>query len=148
VLVYFFAPNPGRFVAGAVFCSILLVMFVIDLEHMVLPDKVNAAGVVLGLCIAGLGWTELTLVEAILGALAGYGIIAFVVWASKGGMGMGDAKFLGMIGSFLGPWGALGTLFGASLIGTIVGVSLMVLKRHIRGNPISFGPFLAFAASL
>lgn len=134
------------FTVGAVFFSLLVVMFLIDLEHMLLPNTINLGGIALGLSAAALGWTSLSAQEALLGAALGYGVIYVVVLASRGGMGMGDAKFLALIGSFVGPQGVVVTLFGASLVGTVVGLSLIGLGRHERRQPMPFGPYLAGVA--
>jgi prepilin signal peptidase PulO-like enzyme (type II secretory pathway) len=134
------------FTVGAVFFSLLAMMFLIDLEHMLLPNAINVAGIAFGLSAAALGWTDLTAREALWGAALGYGVIFVVALASRGGMGMGDAKFLALIGSFVGPLGVLMTLFGASFVGTLVGFSLIRLGRHERRQPMPFGPYLAGAA--
>ena len=134
------------FTVGVAFFSLLVVMFLIDLEHMLLPNPINAAGTALGLAAAALGWTDLSVKEALLGAALGYGVIYVVVLASRGGMGMGDAKFLALIGSFVGPQGVIATLFGASLVGAVVGLSLIGLGRHERRQPMPFGPYLSGAA--
>jgi prepilin signal peptidase PulO-like enzyme (type II secretory pathway) len=134
------------FTAGAVFFSLLAMMFLIDLEHMLLPNAINVAGIALGLSAAALGWTGLSAQEALWGAALGYGLIFVVALTSRGGMGMGDAKFLALIGSFVGPLGVIMTLFGASLVGALVGISLIGLGRHERRQPMPFGPYLAGAA--
>jgi prepilin signal peptidase PulO-like enzyme (type II secretory pathway) len=136
------------FTVGAAFFSLLVVMFLIDLEHMLLPNVINAAGIALGLSAAALGWTGLSAQEALWGAALGYGLIYVVVLASRGGMGMGDAKFLALIGSFVGPQGVIVTLFGASLVGAVVGISLIRLGRHERRQPMPFGPYLAGVAGV
>jgi prepilin signal peptidase PulO-like enzyme (type II secretory pathway) len=134
------------FTVGAAFFSRLIFIFLIDLEHMLLPNAINVAGIALGLSAAALGWTSLSAQEALWGAALGYGVIYVVVLASRGGMGMGDAKFLALIGSFVGPQGVIVTLFGASLVGTVVGISLIRLGRHERRQPMPFGPYLAGGA--
>ncbi len=134
------------FAVGAAFFTLLIMMFLIDLEHMLLPNAINIAGIALGLSAAALGWTGISVQEALWGAALGYGIIYVVVLASRGGMGMGDAKFLALIGSFVGPQGVIVTLFGASLVGAVVGISLIGLGRHERRQPMPFGPYLAGSA--
>jgi leader peptidase (prepilin peptidase)/N-methyltransferase len=124
----------------------MVTMFLIDLEHMLLPNAINGAGIALGLSAAALGWTSLSAQQALWGAALGYGVIYVVVLASRGGMGMGDAKFLALIGSFVGPQGVIVTLFGASLVGAVVGISLIGLGRHERRQAIPFGPYLAGVA--
>lgn len=131
--------------AAAVLLAIMVVMAVIDLEHMLLPDKVNVLGAAAGLGFALTGVGPVSPLEALLGAGVGFGVILLIVVLSRGGMGMGDAKFLAMIGTWVGPFGALYTLFGASAIGAAVGGTLIWLGRHGRKTPMPFGPFLAVA---
>jgi prepilin signal peptidase PulO-like enzyme (type II secretory pathway) len=136
------------FTMGAAFFSLLVTMFLIDLEHMLLPNAINVSGIALGLSAAAMGWTGLSVQEALWGAALGYGVIYVVVLASRGGMGMGDAKFLALIGSFVGVQGVIMTLFGASLVGAVVGMSLIGLGRHERRQPMPFGPYLAGVAAV
>lgn len=133
-------------VTGIVFLSFLLILFVIDLERMLLPDRVTLPGIGAGvaLAVAGIGYVPWT--SAVIGAAVGYAVLWIVRFASKGAMGGGDVKMFAMIGAFLGPADALRALFWASLIGTLVGVGLMIARRHQRGQPLPFGPFLALGA--
>lgn len=61
-------------------------------------------------------------------------------------MGFGDVKFMAAIGAFLGWQATLFSLFASSLLGAVAGVTLVVLKRHNRSNPIPYGPYIAMAA--
>jgi prepilin signal peptidase PulO-like enzyme (type II secretory pathway) len=93
-------------------------------------------------------------VRAALGALEGAVIGSGVLWLSRlgyyalrrlEGVGFGDVKMLLMIGAFLG-WGeTLLTIFLASLLGSIYGVTLMLLRRE-RNPTLPFGSFLSLAA--
>lgn len=140
------APDWPLLAQGAVFASLMLVMAVIDLEHMLLPNSVNLIGLAAGLVFALAGAGPVTIWPAVYGAALGYGLIFVIVLVSRGGMGMGDAKFLAMIGAFVGPLGVLYTLFGASALGAATGFILIRTGRHEAKKPIPFGPFLAAAA--
>jgi len=63
-------------------------------------------------------------------------------------MGGGDIKLLGMLGAFLGWKAVLPIIFIASLLGTLIGVPLMLLQRRDTRLAIPFGPFLAIAATV
>jgi leader peptidase (prepilin peptidase)/N-methyltransferase len=74
-----------------------------------------------------------------------------LAWASpylfgKEGMGGGDIKLLAMIGAFLGWKLALMTIMIGSLVGSVVGVSLLAAKVIAREEYIPFGPFLVLGA--
>jgi leader peptidase (prepilin peptidase)/N-methyltransferase len=61
-------------------------------------------------------------------------------------MGYGDFKLLAALGAWLGPWPMLPVIILLSaVVGATVGISLIVFKRHDRGVPIPFGPYLAAA---
>ena len=99
------------------------------------------------------GWwllASLLLAQAILGSLAGwfslylvgfFGTIAF----RKNAMGFGDVKFLAPIGAFLGPVGVLYAFFAAAIVGTIVGIPMLLLRST---RVVPFGPYLALGALL
>jgi leader peptidase (prepilin peptidase)/N-methyltransferase len=132
-----------------VFASAMLTLFVIDLEHQILPNAITLPGIVLGL-VASLflapGWRS-----ALLGAAIGGGIlwlIAEVYLRARGmeGMGMGDVKMLAMIGAFLGWPLTLVTLVVASLAGAVVGLALMAVQRKGLQYALPFGTFLAAGA--
>jgi leader peptidase (prepilin peptidase)/N-methyltransferase len=61
-------------------------------------------------------------------------------------MGGGDVKLMGMMGSFLGWRGAVMTIMLGAFAGTIVGMALILLKKHRAEQQIPFGPFLAAGA--
>lgn len=61
-------------------------------------------------------------------------------------MGLGDVKFMLTLGAFLGWVGALFALMASAFVGTVVGVTLIALRRHSRANPLPYGPYLATGA--
>ncbi len=133
-------------VTGIVFFSFLLILALVDIERMLLPDRLTLPGIGAGLVLAAAGVGYVPWTAAVLGAVAGYALLWLVRFASRGAMGGGDVKMFALIGAFLGPADALWALFCASLIGTLVGGGLMLARRHMRGRPLPFGPFLALGA--
>ena len=129
-------------------CS-MIVLFMIDLRHRILPNVITLPGIVAGLaCSAFLppGWRA-----AVIGAIAGGGalfLIAEVYYRIRGveGLGMGDVKMLAMIGAFLGWQLTLVTLMLASFSGSIIGVSLIASGRRDMQAALPFGTFLAVGA--
>jgi len=128
-------------------CLIALTM--IDFDHMILPDEITLPLVWLGLII-NINGLFIPLNEAVIGAVAGYMSLFSVFWlfklvTGKEGMGQGDFKLLAVFGAWAG-WQILPMLIlMASVVGAIVGLTMMMFKNHQREQPIPFGPYLAVA---
>ena len=137
-------------VVAAVFCCLMIVLAMIDLEHYILPDAITKPGIILGLILQfWVSWT--TPLSALLGVILGAGILAALSWGWywwKGvhGMGLGDVKMLAMIGAFLGWKSVISTLLLASVAGSLVGAFLMLRGRMGVGSKLPFGFFLALGA--
>ncbi|MFO7577694.1 MAG: A24 family peptidase, partial [Pelovirga sp.] len=89
--------------------------------------------------------------DSLFGILLGGGSLLLVAWGyekltGREGMGGGDIKLLAMFGAFLGWQAVLPVIFFASLVGTLVGVPLMLWQKGDTRLAIPFGPFLALAA--
>ena len=61
-------------------------------------------------------------------------------------MGRGDLKFLACIGAFLGWRAILFSIFAGSLLGSLVGLTTMIVGRRVWSAKLPFGPYLAFGA--
>ncbi|KFF49004.1 methyltransferase [Gammaproteobacteria bacterium MFB021] len=130
-------------------CLVLLALAVIDWRTQLLPDALT-----LPLLWAGLlyqwAYHPLWLGSAVLGAAAGYLVLWAVYWlfkliTGKEGMGHGDFKLMAALGAWLG-WQNLPLLLLLSAgAGTLIGIALIVGRRHERGQPLPFGPFIALA---
>jgi leader peptidase (prepilin peptidase)/N-methyltransferase len=131
------------------FGFMLLAMTFIDLDTQLLPDDLTYPLLWVGLLL-NINGTFVPLKEAVIGAAAGYLALWSVYWlfklaTGKEGMGYGDFKLLAALGAWMG-WTVLPTIILlSSVVGAIVGVSLIVFARHQRGTPIPFGPYLAAA---
>lgn len=127
----------------------LLAMTFIDIDTQLLPDDLTLPLVWAGLLVNLVGGF-VSLQEAVIGAAAGYLSLWAVYWVyrlvtGKEGIGYGDFKLLAALGAWLG-WMMLPLIvLLSSLLGAVVGIALIVLRRHQRGMPIPFGPFLAVA---
>ncbi|MEO0318220.1 MAG: hypothetical protein RL404_1897 [Pseudomonadota bacterium] len=127
----------------------LLAMTFIDIDTQMLPDDLTLP-LVWGGLLVNLTGGFVPLPEAVIGAAAGYLSLWAVYWAyriatGKEGIGYGDFKLLAALGAWLG-WTMLPlVVLLSSLLGAVVGITLIVLRRHQRGVPIPFGPFLAVA---
>ncbi len=136
-------------IARLIFGCVMIVLFVIDLQHKILPNVITLPGIVIGFLlsiVAGPGW-----LDSLIGILAGGGVlwaIAEVYYRVRHeeGLGMGDVKMLGMIGAFLGWKLMLLTLVLASFSGTLVGIVILVTKKESLKYALPFGTFLAVGA--
>lgn len=128
---------------------VLIALTMIDYDHMLLPDQLTLPLVWLGLLI-NINGLFVSLDTAVLGAVIGYMSLFSVFWAfklitGKEGMGYGDFKLVAVFGAWFG-WQLLPLLIlMASVVGAIVGISLMVFKKHKREQAIPFGPYLAIS---
>ncbi len=134
------------------FCASMLVVFWIDLDHMIIPNSISLSGLIIGLIasifeiIPGITW-KMSLIGALFGALVLY-IPATVYEKIRGveGLGGGDIKLLAMIGAFCGPYGVLFVLLVSSLIGSLAGIVHILFRGGSSTSQIPYGPFLASAA--
>ena len=130
----------------------LIALTFIDLDTQYLPDSITLPLVWLGL-LFNLWQTFVPLETAVIGAMAGYLALWLVFWGfklatGKEGMGYGDFKLLAALGAWLG-WKMLPlTILFSSLVGAVVGIALILFRRHGRDTPIPFGPYLAGAGVL
>ena len=127
---------------GLVLCLVLVTITLTDLERRVIPNKVVLAGSVVAVALVAIGDPD-SLVEHALAAAIGGGVRFLIAMAYPRGMGMGDAKLVGMIGLFIGRAVAPAALIGFAL-GAVVGVTMIARQgAAARKRAIPFGPFLA-----
>jgi len=72
----------------------------------------------------------------------------FKLVTGKEGMGYGDFKLLAALGAWLGWFLLPSIILLSSLVGAVIGISLMIFRQHQRDIPIPFGPYLAAAGWL
>ncbi len=158
-------------VKWALFSALLTVLITTDLRERLLPDAVNFTGLSLGIALSffappGDGAAQwlakrlfafpppepaLSLADAALGALVGSGLLWLVAEGyfrlrGREGMGLGDVKMMAMAGSFLGIKRTLLTILGGSVLGSVIGVLVLLLWRKGSDYQFPFGTFLGVAA--
>jgi leader peptidase (prepilin peptidase) / N-methyltransferase len=156
--------------AGAAFVCALVVATFIDLAHTIIPDRITLRGMIIAPFVCAMApqlqqtdkWLpELqtrpaALVLSLCGVVVGAGsiwltgVLGSIMFRKRalehgGAMGLGDVKFMGLLGGIVGPVGVLLTLFLACVFGTIYGIPRMVIMRK---HWMPFGPFLSLGALL
>ena len=142
----FYGPT-SHFVAALVFFSLLFLSARIDIEHKIIPDQLTLPGIIAGLVFA-LILPGITLGQSLLGLLFLGGLLLAVAMVSRGGMGGGDIKLGAAMGAFLGLPQALLALIMASVLGSLVGGTLILLRFMSRKEAFPFGPFLALGGAI
>ncbi len=143
-----------QMVAALLFTWTLLALTLIDLDHQLLPDSITLPLLWAGLLLAAIpiGGAPLfvDLQSAVIGAAAGYAVLwivyqLFKLATGKEGMGYGDFKLLAALGAWVG-WQMLPlVILLSAAVGTIVGLTMILVTKRSRHVPIPFGPYLAGA---
>jgi leader peptidase (prepilin peptidase)/N-methyltransferase len=155
------------------FCAALIVLAFIDADHRILPDVITLNGLWIGLAISAFLWLPgpliarllqgsglvepgprlTSIVSSVIGAAVGGGLLWFVreaYFRVRGveGMGFGDVKMMAMVGAFIGTALTLFTILVGSVLGSIIGLTLMRFAGRDREYELPFGTFLSFGAIL
>lgn len=166
----------GRAAAVMVLLALLIVATMVDLDHMIIPDRVSIGGMLAGMALSALvpqvhGLTGLGdpvahvagAMRGLLGVCVGSGVILWIgllaeVALRREAIGFGDVKLMGAIGAFLGWQGAVAAIFGGALVGLAAVAGLQVAGRLVGngetgesallGREVPFGPMLAAGAVL
>lgn len=150
--------SPWVLLVYFLFVSTLIVIFFIDLDHQIIPNSITFPGMPLALILGSTILPDpfmradlLGLRDSAIGFLAGGGFFYLIAISGrailkKDAMGGGDIKMMAMVGGLLGWKGVILTTFMGSLLGSIIGVSLILMKGREWGSKIPFGPYLALGA--
>lgn len=142
-----YGPTPHGLV-GAILLTILLAIALTDAQHYIIPDQLSLGGLAAGLAVSFFPGAP-TPLTALAGAALGFTVLFVVGWAGeaafkKPAMGGGDMKMMAMVGAFLGPLGAMLTIFLGALAGSVI-FGPISLKT---GKLVPFGVFLALGAAV
>jgi leader peptidase (prepilin peptidase)/N-methyltransferase len=148
IVAWHFGYTPQTFFALMLTWSLITLSF-IDIDYQLLPDNITLPVLWLGLFLSLFGFFTDTH-AGIIGAIAGYTILwavyhLFKLATGKEGMGYGDFKLLALFGAWLG-WQYLPVIILlSSLVGAIIGLSMIIIVKRDHNIPIPFGPYLAAA---
>jgi leader peptidase (prepilin peptidase) / N-methyltransferase len=127
------------------FAAAMVVLFMIDLQHRILPNVITLPGIVVGLVcslVAPPGFRD-AIIGAVACSLALWGMGGLVSrLLGKEALGFGDVKMVAMMGAFLGWQLTLVSLFLASFLGSAIGIAIVAITRD-RDYQIPLGSFLA-----
>ncbi len=128
----------------------LIALSFIDIDTMLLPDSLTLPLLWLALVFSLSDSALVNPAQAIIGAAAGYLSLWLVYWGfklltGKEGMGYGDFKLLAIFGALLG-WQQLPLIILlSSLVGAVIGASMLAIQGRDKATPIPFGPYIAAA---
>jgi len=133
-----------------VFIAMLIAASFIDLNFRIIPNRINLGGWLLAICVSFF-WGFTTYQSAILGGLLGFGMFFLLSYLYEKikkieGLGMGDVKMMGWLGSWLGIEYLVYVILIGSISGLVFGLIAMVKSKQGLKTAIPFGPFLAFGA--
>lgn len=129
-----------RFAIYAGFCFVMVVITFIDLDHKLILNKVTIPSIV-GFYGLGLLLPPHTWYDGLIGAAIGYGLpwlVGEIYYRLTGreGLGLGDGMLLAVIGALLGWKGVVVSLFGGSVVGSVIGVAALATTRgRARAEP-------------
>ncbi len=139
----------GETLFGLIFTWALVALTMIDAKTQLLPDNITLPLLWLGILV---NTSELytDLQSSVFGAVVGYLILwsiykLFKLATGKEGMGYGDFKLLAALGAWMGWLMLPQIILLSSLVGAVIGISMIVFRQHDKSNPIPFGPYLAIA---
>ncbi|MEE8471055.1 MAG: prepilin peptidase [Dehalococcoidia bacterium] len=137
-----------------VYVSAFLIIFVVDLEHLIIPNRVVYPVMIAALVFSGFWagfegyWPGIGIITALLGGAVGLFLMLLPFLMFQEGLGMGDVKLAGLIGLICGFPLVLIALMLGILYGGLVAILLLLFRVKGRKDAIPFGPFLAGGAVL
>jgi leader peptidase (prepilin peptidase)/N-methyltransferase len=122
-----------HFAVYAAFCFVMIVITFIDLDHKLILNKITLPSIAIFYAASFL-WPDRRWYDGVVGAAIGYGlpwVIGEVYYriTRREGLGLGDGMLLALIGALLGWRGVLVALFGGSMIGSVIGITALLVGR-------------------
>ncbi len=141
-----------QFLHAAAFSFLLIACSIIDYKHFLIPDVISIPMILVAPIVAYFH-PNLGVYDSLFGILVGGGILWLVNFLYKlvkghDGMGFGDVKLLAAIGGWLGVQAIIPTLITASVVGSVIGIMLILIQKRDYKLEVPFGPFLSLGALL
>lgn len=139
-------------------CAAFLVIALIDYDWYIIPNIISYPGAAIGFVLIAINsfYSFLpapyvaNIQDALLGIVCGAGFlwlvsVLYLRLRKQEGLGLGDVKLLVMVGVLFGPGGAFFTIFVGSVLGTLGGILMILVRGRSMAHPLPFGPFLLLA---
>ncbi len=139
------------------FAMPLIIITFIDIKHYIIPDILSIGGIPVGFIVYMIIHHDQGILQAAidsgLGIAIGFGFLFLIAWGyeklkKQEGLGGGDIKLMGMVGAFLGWKAVIACLFISSILGSVIGLTLMAILKKNSQFMIPFGPFIAVSAMI
>lgn len=120
----------------------------IDQHEKKIPNKILKLLLLFRILLLAVEWIQIPglgfslLISSFLGLFAGGGMLLLVYFISKGGVGMGDVKLLGTVGSYVGISSIMPVAFLTVLVSAFYSIALLLLKKISLKEEIPFAPFV------
>ncbi|MBM7556890.1 prepilin peptidase [Halanaerobacter jeridensis] len=131
-----------QFVVYALLASALIAVSIIDLQHLIIPNQITYPGIIVAFLLSFLN-PEISYINSLLGILGPALLLFLIAVVSRGGLGMGDVKLIAVLGGFIGWQKALVAIFIGSIIGSIIGLYLIVVSDKGLKSKLPLGVFLS-----
>jgi leader peptidase (prepilin peptidase) / N-methyltransferase len=130
--------------AAALLSAFLIVTVFVDIDHLLILDVVTLPVAGAGLAIALLSGRAASALE---GAALGAVLFGLIYLGTRGaGLGLGDVKLAACLGIFLGLTDALAAFAAAFVIGAVLALPVLALRKRRGRDVLPFGPFLVLGA--
>jgi leader peptidase (prepilin peptidase)/N-methyltransferase len=128
---------------GLVLVAFLVPIALIDLDHRIIPNRLTLPAAVIAI-VLGTALDPGGQVERLIAGAAGAAVLGLPALLNPKGMGLGDAKLVGVLGLYLGA-AVAPAVFVAFIVGTVLGIAIIMRKGMVQGRKtaVPFGPFLA-----
>ncbi|MCF6465640.1 prepilin peptidase [Clostridium sp. Cult2] len=152
ITLYFILGFNLDFIFYAFLFSLLIIITFIDLDYQIIPNilviLILLGSIIYKLLNLLLYGIPLNLFNGLMGLTISGLIFLIILIVSKGGMGGGDVKLIGVLGFILGVPKIFLNIFLSFLIGGIISIFLLGFKIKGRKDPIPFGPFITLAFTI
>ncbi len=142
VLLYWHFGLTAELAVALFYFSLFIVMFVIDLNHRLILNRIVYPAAAIALII-DIFMPEPGFLNGLLGGGVGFAVLLVPALVFRGGMGWGDVKMAGLIGLVVGFPQVLVAVIGGIVVGGLLAAVLLLLRLKGRKDAIPFGPFLS-----